>query len=157
MTQKIRLVNASELFEGLSSSVCEDIVSNALPRDYISRQVMFFAGDPIKEVLLLTEGRAMLTQVCVDGTGVILRLCGPGEVVSPLALVQLSTHSSTAVALHACRLLVWDAATFESTLQRFPILRRNAQSILGRRLAELQKRLCEVSTSNVPSPRAISS
>jgi CRP-like cAMP-binding protein len=157
MSQKIRLVKASELFEGLSTSVCEDIVSNAFSRDYICRRVMFFEGDPIKEVLLLIEGQAKLTQVSSDGAEVLLRLCVPGQVVSPPALVQLSTHSSTAVALHPCRVLVWDAAAFETTQERFPVLRRNAQSILGRRLAELQKRLYEVSTAKVLSPRAVSS
>jgi CRP-like cAMP-binding protein len=150
MSQKIRLLKTSELFEGLSSSVCEDIVSNAYPRDCLCREVMFFAGDPIKEVLLLTEGQAKLTQVSADGTEIILRLCVPCEVVAPLALVHGRTHRSTAVALQACKLLVWGAATFEATLDRFPVLRRHAQIILVRRIAELQKRLCEVSTSNSP-------
>lgn len=148
ISQKIRLVKTFELFVGLSSSVCEDIVSNAYPRDYGRRQVMFFAGDPIKEVLLLTEGRAKLAQVSGDGTEVILRLCARGEVVSAPALVQGNTHSSTAVALRASKLLVWDVATFEATLDRFPALLRNIQNILGRRLAELQKRFCEVSADH---------
>ena len=156
LSQKIPLLKASELFEGLSSSDCEDIVSNAHARDYICRRVLFFAGDPIKEVLLLTEGWVMLTQVTADGTKVILRLCVPGEVVSSPALVQASTHSSTAIVLQACRLLVWDAATFEATLERFPVLLRNAQSILGRRLAELQEQFCEVSASSELSPRVVS-
>jgi CRP-like cAMP-binding protein len=146
MSQKIRLLKTSELFEGLSSSVCEDIVSNAYPRDCMCSEVMFFAGDPIKEVLLLTEGRAKLTQVSADGTEIILRLCVPCEVVAPLALVQGRTHRSTAVALQACKLLVWGAATFEATLDRYPFLLRNVQSILERRLTELQRRLYEVFT-----------
>jgi CRP-like cAMP-binding protein len=143
-------VKESELFDGLSSSDCEDIVSKAHPRSFLCGQVMFRAGDPIEEVWLLTEGRAKLTQVRAPGTEVLLRFCVPYEVVYPPALVQLSTHTSTAVALHTCRLLVWDAANFKTTLERFPLLKRNTQIILCRRIAELQKRLCEMSTSNLP-------
>lgn len=150
--QQSPLLEMSELFADLPGSVCTDIVSTARPRDFACRQVIFFAGDPIKATLLLTEGRAKITQLVESGSEVILRLTAPGEVIGELGLVSGSTHSSTAVALQACKVLVWGAATFEAALDRFPILRRNAKRILQRRLDELESRYCEVSTQ-MASPR----
>lgn len=150
--QKCSLAKRSELFEGLPSSVCTNILSSARPREFMCRDVMFFAGDPIREVVLLTDGRVKITQLSENGTEVILRLTFPGKVVSPLALVPGRTHSSTAIALQAGELLAWDAATFEAALERFPALRRNATSIMERRICEIEKRFCEISTGTA-SPR----
>jgi CRP-like cAMP-binding protein len=149
---KCLLVKRSELFAGLPSSVYASIVSSARPRDFMFREVMYFAGDPIKQVLLLTEGRVKITQLSESGSEVILRLSVPGELISELALVPGGTHSSTAQALQDCKVLAWDSATFEAAIERFPVLRSNAKRILERRLEEFERRYCEVSTETV-SPR----
>jgi CRP-like cAMP-binding protein len=151
-TQQSPLLEMSALFADLPSSVGADIVSMARPRDYIRRQVMFLAGTPIREILLLIDGRAKITRLGESGTEVILRLTAPGEVIGELGLASGSTHSSTAQALQSCKVLAWSAETFELALERFPILRRNAKRILQRRLDELQSRFCEVATQ-MASPR----
>ena len=150
--QQSPLLEMSELFADLPSSVCTDIASTARPRNYACRQVVFFAGDPIKETLLLTDGRAKIMQLGECGSEVILRFTVPGEVIGELGLVPGGTHSSTALALQACKVLVWSAATFEAALERFPILQRNAERIIQRRLEELERRFCEVATE-LASPR----
>src|ERR1700687_3788187 len=140
------LLEMPELFADLPSSVCTEIVAPARPRDYACRQVMFFAGDPIKETLLLTDGRAKIMQLGENGSEVLLRFTVPGEVIGELGLGPGSKHSSTAQALQDCKVLVWGAATFEAALERFPILQRNAERIIQRRLEELESRFCEVAT-----------
>src|SRR6266403_4956772 len=140
----------SELFADLPGSVCTEIVATARPRDYACRQVMFLAGDPIKETLLLTDGRAKIIQLAESGSEVILRFTVPGEVIGELGLVPWSAHSSTAQALQDCKVLVWSAASFQAALDRFPILQRNAERIIQRRLEELESRFCEVSTQLAP-------
>src|SRR5436853_2361828 len=145
------LATRSELFAGLSSSVCTNILSTARPMSFTSRQVIYFAGDQIKQIFLLTDGRVRITQFSERGTEVILRLCIPGEVISELALVPGSRHSTTAQA-QDCDLLAWDSATFEAAMERFPDLRSNVKRILEQRLHELERRFCEVATETV-APR----
>jgi CRP-like cAMP-binding protein len=146
------LVTRSELFAGLASSVCTNFLSAARPMDFRSRQVIYFAGDPIEQIFLLTDGRVKITQFSERGTEVILRLCIPGEVISELSLVPGSRHASTAQAAQDCEVLAWDAATFEAALERIPDLRCNVKHILEQRLEELERRFCEVSTETV-APR----
>ena len=150
--QQSPLLEMYELFAGLPSSVCTDILSTARPRNYMCRQVMFLVGDPITETLLLTDGRAKITQLGESGTEVILRLVAPGDVIGELGLAPGSRHSSTAQALQDCKVLVWDAVTFGATLERFPILQCNAKRILVRQLDELERRFCEIATE-MASPR----
>ena len=151
-TQQSPLLETSALFADIPSSIYTDIVNMARPRDYIRRQVMFLAGTQIKETLLLTDGRAKVTRLGESGAEVILRLTAPGEVIGGLGLVSGGIHSSTARALQSCRVLVWGAETFELALKRFPVLGRNAERILERRLVELQSSFCEVA-AQMASPR----
>ncbi|PYU81456.1 MAG: hypothetical protein DMG50_15930 [Acidobacteria bacterium] len=150
--EKSPLETKTELFEGIPSSVCTNILSTARPMDIRSRQVIYFAGDQIEQIFMLTSGRVKITQFSERGTEVILRLCIPGELISELALVPGSRHSSTAQAAQDCEVLAWDSATFEAALERTPLLRRNAKRILEQRLEELERRFCEVSTETV-APR----
>jgi len=144
--------NSSELFADLPSLVSEEVIAYARPKDFVSGEVMYFEGDPIKQVLLLTDGRVKESQLSVCGREVTLRLTIPGELISNLALLPGGTHSSTAQALRECKVLAWDSATFEGVLNRFPRLRSNANRILERRLAELECRFIQVSTKTA-TPR----
>ena len=150
--EKSSLLARSELFAGLPSSVCTHILSRARPMDFPCGEVMYFAGDQIEQVFLLTEGRVKITQFSERGTEVILRLCIPGEVISELVVVPGSRHSTTAQAAQDCEVLAWDAATFEAAMERFPDLRYNVKRILEQRLEELERRFCEISTETV-APR----
>ena len=150
--EKCSVMTRSELFAGIPSSVCTNIASMARPIDFMCRQVMYFAGDPIEQILLLTEGRVKITQCSEHGTEIIVRLCIPGDLISELPLVPGSRHSSTAQALQDCTILAWDAVTFEVALERLPALRSNAKHLLEQRLQELERRFCEVSTETV-APR----
>ena len=114
--------------------------------------MIYFAGDPIEQIFLLTSGRVKITQFSERGTEVILRLCIPGEVISELAVVPGSRHSTTAQAAQDCEVLALDSATFEAAMERFPDLRCNVKHILEQRLEELERRFCEISTETV-APR----
>ncbi len=150
--QNCVLVDRSELFAGLPSHVSEEVVASARTKDFASGDVIHFGGDPIKQVLLLTDGSVKSSLLSQNGREAILRLAVPGEVISELVLVPGGTHSSTAQALQDSKVLAWDSTTFEAVLDCFPGLRRNAQRILERRLEELQSRFLEVSTKTA-SPR----
>jgi len=152
MNRKIELVERSELFKGLDRSICTYMASTALSRDYAHRDVIFVAGDLITEVLLLAEGRLKLVSFGEDGTEVILRLCAPGELVYPPAMVPEGVYNSTAITIQACQLLSWDARTFNTAQGRFPSLLSNAKRVLERRIQELERRYCEACTRKA-SPR----
>jgi CRP-like cAMP-binding protein len=149
-------VNRSELFIGVPSDVCEKVISRALPKDFVSGEVIYSVGDPIKQVLLLTDGRAKKSQFSESGREVILRLSVPGEVISEHALMREGRHSSTALALQDCKVLAWESATFKAALESYPDLRWNVKRILESRLAELDCRFFEVSTGTA-SPRLANS
>ena len=152
MIKKMAVVERSGLFQGLDSSICTYMASAALFRDYAYQDAIFVAGDQIREVLLLAEGRVKLTFFSERGAEVILRLCVPGEVIYSPALVPEEMYESTAETLQACRILAWDARIFQAAQGRFPALQSNAKHVLEQQLQELERRYCEACTRKV-SPR----
>ena len=152
MNQRIALLEKAELFDGLDCSICAYMASTAHSKHYACGDVIFDAGDPVRSVLLLTEGRVKLTRFSEEGAEVILRLCVPGDVVYPPAMVPEEIYYSTAETLQACQLLTWEARTFDAAQERFPSLRKNAKRVLERQILELELRLRQACTRKV-SPR----
>jgi len=147
-----RLVSTSELFVGLPPGDIEEIACRANTLRFWPGDVIHSEDDPIKQVLLLLEGRIKRSQFSKSGQEVVLRLGVPGEIVDVPVLLPWSRHTSSVVALEACKVLAWEAETFNATVERLPGLLKNVQLILESRLAGLMQRFCEASTKRT-SPR----
>jgi CRP/FNR family transcriptional regulator, nitrogen oxide reductase regulator len=142
-------VQNSPLFSNIPPADCREILAAARKEAYARRQKIYLAGDPVRQIVLLTSGCAKIVQVGQSGCEVILCLNGPGD---PLGMVGLNTytrHCSTAQALGASTALLWETSAFEALSERFPVLRRNVTLILCKRLEELQERFREISTEKV--------
>ena len=138
------MIETPELFEGLGVSERRKILSGACARDFACREMIFWAGEPIKEIFLLTKGRVKITQLSMDGREIILGLTVPGEVIGLQGLATEDVYSSTAQALQPCRTLVWSRAKFEAVMGRFPLVYGNAQKILARQMEALSRRICDI-------------
>jgi CRP-like cAMP-binding protein len=147
---RVSLVQQFPLFSEISLVDCTTIVSLGFEKQFARRQMIFLEGDPCAQVWLLMSGYAKVTQFGQNGTEVILRVAGPGDVVGALGAAS-RRQSSTAQALEPCRMLFWDATLFESLSARVPMLRRNVTRILQDRLRDIEERFREASTEKVAS------
>ncbi len=152
LSQKASLVQGFPLFSGVSPADCTSMVSNARVKHFSRRETLFAEGDPVRQIWLLLSGCVKVTQLGLSGNEVILRLNGPGEIVGAFGLCKQCDHCSTAQTTQPSTALVWEAADFESNLNRFSVLRRNVARVLEERLKELEQRFREVSTEKV-APR----
>jgi len=139
-------------FADIPLADCIGIVSTAQERQFARRQNIFFEGDPVRQVILLVSGFAKITQLGANGSEVILRLTGPGEVLGGIGKCGGCEHCSTARAVQQSAALVWETSQFEAVSERYPMLRRNLAHVLERRLNELEVRFREISTEKV-APR----
>ena len=147
--------SSSEIFAGVPNYAINKIVSQADTLEFLPGDVIHSEDDTTKQVLLLLAGRFKKSQFSVGGQEVILRLGVPGEVIFGPLLLPRTKHSSTVVALEYCKVLAWDADRFNRMVERFPVLLKNAETILESRLTDLTQRFCEVSTRTT-SPRLAS-
>jgi len=137
------------LFSNISQQARNEIVSAARDRVLARAQTIHVEGDPIQQVVLLMSGSAKIVQFGENGTEVILRLCGPGELVGTLGFCTDGRHSATARTLRSSEALVWDIRVFDSMSRRFPVLRFNAARILAKQLEDIEDRFREMATCRV--------
>ena len=137
------------LFSGIPLADSVEIISRAHERHFSRRQTIFFEGDPVRLVILLTSGCAKITQLGPNGHEVILRLGGIGEVLGGAGLCGDREHCSTARTMQDSTVLVWETADFEAIADDFPHLRRNIAHHLESRPIDLQTRFREISTEKV--------
>ena len=148
-SRKVTLVQRSPLFANIPTADCQEIVSAARESEFSRREIIFLEGDPIGHVTLLTSGSAKVMRLAQDGTEVILRLAGPGDVVEVTGLLAQDRHCSMAQALRASTALIWEASAFRALADRFPALRHNMLKVVAQHLQELEDRYREISTEKV--------
>ena len=147
--RKATLAERSPLFAHIPPADCREIVSAAREGEFSRRVTIFLEGDPIRDVVLLTSGSAKVMRLGQNGTEVILRIAGPGDVVELTGLPAPGRHCSMAQALSASTALIWEASAFHALADRFPALWRNITTVAAQRMQELEERYREISTQTV--------
>jgi CRP-like cAMP-binding protein len=137
------------LFSGVSTSDYAAIAASARVKEFARGEMLYFEGDSVRQVLLLTSGFVKITQLGLGGAEVILRLGAAGDVIGAGDLFSIGRHRTTAEAFRLCRGLVWDAPGFKTLVDRFPVLHQNMVRILDGHLLELEQRFREVATERV--------
>jgi CRP/FNR family cyclic AMP-dependent transcriptional regulator len=77
-------------------------------------------GEPGDKVLVIESGRAKVTYVTAGGKELVLRFCGPGELVGELAVLDGGPRLSSIVALEPVEALVIPASDFRTLLHSQP-------------------------------------
>jgi CRP-like cAMP-binding protein len=80
---------------------------------------LFFAGDPVTQLALITEGRVHLLRRTVEGASVILQAAGPGDVLAEASCYSASYHCGAEAALPSIVRLL-PIGTFRKALRDDP-------------------------------------
>ena len=139
----------SPLFCGISPGDYPELSATARVKDFARGDMLYIEGDSVKSVLLITAGFVKITQLGNSGTEVIIRFCGPGDVLGAVGLFTTVPHRTTAQAFRQCQVLVWEASVFRTLVNKYPVLHQNMARILGDDLLELEVRFREVATERV--------
>jgi CRP-like cAMP-binding protein len=140
------------LFANISLEDRSLIVNEARVRLFSRGQIIYTESGDVQQVVLLTSGSVKMVQSSQNGSAVILRLCGSGELVGTPGIMKQARHRSTPQALSSSSALVWDSGVFESLSKQVPSLRLNVAYILYKQLEDMEDRFREISTEQV-APR----
>jgi len=91
-----------------------------------------------------------MTQLTQSGLEVILRVCGPGEIIGVFSDRRLVSHCSSARAMESSDGARLGSGCFRKTsCLKFPTLRHNIMQIICERLSKMEERFREISTEKV--------
>ncbi|HWL48061.1 MAG TPA: Crp/Fnr family transcriptional regulator [Sphingomonadaceae bacterium] len=138
-----------ELFVGLGMDALNDVAALARVRPLAHDIRIFGQGEPATRVHALLEGGVRITQSGRDGGEAVMRFIGPGEMFGTVALFTDRLYPAEAVTLDDSVEISWSEADLHALIGRHPGIALNLLGIVGRRLAEAQDRIRELSTQRV--------
>src|SRR5215469_420624 len=135
------VLRSSPLFSGLSEAISSRIASSTT-RQTIARYGNLFAQkEEIRFLVLLESGNVKHTQAGPNGEEVLLRICGPGDIIAGPGFSGISRHRYSARAIDESTVLTWRSEDIRSYMQMHPRFAININQILSARLTELEVRL----------------
>jgi len=116
---KRRAIAEHFLFRQLVSSDIDRILALSVERHYDDGQVIFQKGEEGSSMMIVLEGRVLISVIAEDGKELTLNYIEPGEILGEIALIDGKKRSANATAVGACTLLYITRAEF------IPFLRKN--------------------------------
>lgn len=120
------------------------------------RRKVFPAGSSImtvqqpgEVVYIIQSGTVKIHAEQMDGTDVIIALLGAGDTVGEMSLLDSAGRCASVVTLEDSTLLWMDRQSFQSSLERFPVIANNLVHILLERLRLANEQIQALATLNV--------
>jgi CRP/FNR family cyclic AMP-dependent transcriptional regulator len=104
--------------------------------------VLFFAGDPAHEALVLLSGAVKVSVGSVDGKEIVLEVFEAGALLGELSVLDGKPRSATVTALVPVEVLTVAAGSFNEFLDRNPgVLRRLLVDVIARLRSRVRHQL----------------
>lgn len=145
----LNILAGTEIFRLLPADALERLLQAAFRARLAEGEVLFRQDDPVSTFHVVVVGRLRVTQTTPEGSQVIIRYVGPGEIVGYAALSAASAYSGTVTAVDDTHLFGWTASALRRLMSEYPQISFNAVALLGARYREMQLRLRELATENV--------
>jgi CRP/FNR family cyclic AMP-dependent transcriptional regulator len=120
--------------------VAPDDPSQRFARSFERGAVLFREGEPGREMFVVQQGRVVISKR-VGAVEKVLTTLGQGEFLGEMAILNAAPRSATATCAEDCRLLVLDAATFESMVLGSPEIALRMVRTLAERLQEADRQI----------------
>src|SRR5579863_3032656 len=95
LEERVNLLTASTLCNGLSHDDILKIASCARPKTFVRDETIFIQGEPAKCLLLIRSGAIKITQISSGGSEVILWMYGRSNVLGVLSDPKGDLHPSS--------------------------------------------------------------
>jgi CRP/FNR family transcriptional regulator, cyclic AMP receptor protein len=142
---KLDYLTENELFHGLPMEQMKEL-ERELPMSTCEKGRLFYVPGQTGEALfLLKKGRVERYRLSPDGRKLVIDILGPGTVFGEMSIIGQGMHDKFAQALESCVLCVMSHRDVESLLSRYPTIAQHLLQIVGRRLAETEQRMSEIS------------
>jgi CRP/FNR family transcriptional regulator len=138
------LLRKIPLFKRVSPADRLRIAEVAHLKRYAPGEVIFREGDPGDTFLTVIEGRVKVYKATPAGKEIILEIFSAGDPLGAVAVYENSSLPASALALEATQCLAIAQRDFFNLLEQHPALVRGLLSGLTLRLAELTRRLTDM-------------
>jgi len=142
-------IQETDLFQGLSSDQCDNIIEGGFHQELKPKSVLFHQGDPAEKFYMVNTGRLKLTKLNEHGREVIIRYIGEGEITAAISSLKGWDYPVTAESVENSEVTSWNKSSILKLIGKYPIIAINLLNIVLLRIDEVQHRYLELSTERV--------
>jgi CRP-like cAMP-binding protein len=128
----------------------EAIAAAAPMKTYSAGDLLYTPHQPVETLFILKKGRVRIFRVSPDGRALTTALVATGTIFGDMLLLGQQMHDNFAEALDEVVVCVMARADVHRFLLSDPRIATRISEILGRRVAELERRLSDTVFKNVP-------
>ena len=134
LNQDTTLLSQSTLFNELSHEELERVIGVCSRKQIGPRTVVFYQGDPGREMYVVLSGRLKVSVTSEDGKELAFFILQKNDIFGELALLDGERRSATVTSIESCELLVLKQQDFKRLLADNPLMGLKMLSILAGRL-----------------------
>ena len=150
MQNKITVIAATPLFNGLSPSQLQEICTISVDRFYEKENTIFMEGDDGDGFYIVVSGKVKIYKVALDGKEQILHIYGSGHPFGEVPVFSGQKFPANAICLARSHLLFFPRIAFIDLITCHPSLALNMLAVLSMRLREFTVQIENLSLKEVP-------
>jgi CRP/FNR family transcriptional regulator, cyclic AMP receptor protein len=119
-TDLVSILRGTDLLSSVPSAELEALAAGSRVRSFRRGQVVFTAGDPGENVMVVISGRVKVAVRSADGGELTLTMLGPGTMLGEIGVADGGPRSADCEALEESRLLLIPREMILDLCQRVP-------------------------------------
>jgi CRP/FNR family transcriptional regulator, cyclic AMP receptor protein len=139
-----------DIFADLTTAEMEAIAKAAPMKTYSAGDLIYSPHQPVEALFILKKGQVRIFRVSPDGRALTTALITPGTVFGEMVLLGQQMHDNFAEALDDVVVCVMSRGDVHRFLLSDPRIAARISEILGRRVADLERRLIDTVFKSVP-------
>ncbi|MBE1610006.1 Crp/Fnr family transcriptional regulator [Actinopolymorpha pittospori] len=139
-----------DIFCDLSAQEMAAIAEAAPKKTSAAGELLYTPGSSDERLFILKSGRVRIFRVAADGRALTTAILQPGTVFGDMVLLGQQMYGNFAEALEPAVVCVMSRADVQRFLLGDPRIAARITQILGARLTEMERRLCDTVFKNVP-------
>ncbi|MBM4457549.1 MAG: Crp/Fnr family transcriptional regulator [Chloroflexi bacterium] len=143
------ILMALPVFAGLSERDWEKVSDLFSERQYQKDDYIFREGEAPEALFIIKTGKVKVLRHSTDGKDVVLRVCGPGQMLGTVAVFDGGGYPGTAQVIEACSVLIIARNDCLTLVNRYPIFALTVITDLGTRLRSSAEQIRSLAVERV--------
>lgn len=139
-----------DIFAELSAAEMDAIAAAAPMKTYAAGELLYTPQNPVEVLFILKAGRVRVFRLAADGRALTTAIITPGTVFGEMVLLGQHMYDNYAEAIDEAVVCVMSRADVHHFLLSDSRIAARITAILGARLLEMERRLCDTVFKSVP-------
>jgi len=149
MAELLEVIGQCDFFKKLDPAAQAQVVNAGIIRRFQPKTYILHEGEAASHFHIIIEGRVKLTQITPEGHQIIVTYMGPGNGLGIIVALSNMDYPLSAEVVELCTTLLWDQATTEALMRRYPQLAINGMRMVAHQFKALSNRYRELATERV--------